>query len=151
MGWLNSSTGELAITVLTVAVGVLGILIVIALNVFVVGDGVRQMMVGRYAFLPMDRFVHNRLPTTTADCVLQGASRVFGSIAAFLIVLPVLLNAVVIAADLFRADQAAETLGLIVMLAGFVICWPVGLALVAASMLLEHRIRYTYLGSHQAF
>src|SRR6476646_6959408 len=100
MDWFNGPAGESTVIFLALVLGVLTIMFLVALEIFTVWDGVRQMASGRYALLPIDKVLRNRLPSSATDCVLQGAGRVFGSIGVFLIVLPGLLNGVVAAADL---------------------------------------------------
>jgi hypothetical protein len=149
MGWFNGAAGESTVIFLTLVLGVLTILFLMVMQIFTVWDGVRQMATGRYALLPIDKVFRNRLPFSTSDCVLQGASRVFGSIGVFLIVLPGLLNGIVAAADVVGIARVGPV-GLIVMLAGMVICWPIGLALVVGSTILGKKVNYRYLNPYEA-
>ena len=149
MDWFNGPAGETTVIFLTLLFGVLAILFLMALQIFTVWDGVRQMAAGRYALLPIDKVLRNRLPSSSADCVLQGASRVFGSVGVFLVILPGLLNGIVAAADLVGIARVGPV-GLIVMLAGMVICWPIGLALVVGSAILDKKVNYRYLNPYEA-
>ena len=149
MDWFNGPGGESTVIFLTLLFGVLAILCVMALEIFTVWDGVGQMTSGRYALLAIDKVLRNRLPSSNTDCVLQGASRVFGSIGVFLVVLPGLLNGIIAGANLVGIAPVGPV-GLIVMLAGAVICWPIGLALVVGATILHKKVNYRYLDPYEA-
>jgi hypothetical protein len=145
VNWLNGPAGEEAAILLTLGFVVIGVVLVVALEVLVVWDGMFHMLERRQSVL--DRILHRRLPVTESDFVLHGAFRVFGSIGTFLFLVPIFLNAIVLLADVLGIIRGGGIFAMIVLVGGAAICWPIGIALGVSAAVLYRKVHFTQLGA----